>query len=173
YFLSLATGYTISKCEMTGVVMYDRDGATHVVPVADGYVIGSSIKSIPCCTLFVQKFMRERGEHIPPEDSLEVAHKVKEVYCYTYYDIVKLIIVGSRFTFVCSTEDIFGASSFSSCSLSGLYISMHAGLALATRYTIYKFEMTGVVMDAGDGATHVVPVAVGYVIGSSIKSIPI
>lgn len=28
-------------------------------------------------------------------------------------------------------------------------------------------------MDAGDGMTHVVPVADGYVIGSSIKSIPI
>nr|DAD46180.1 TPA_asm: hypothetical protein HUJ06_004410 [Nelumbo nucifera] len=38
------------------------DGATHVVPVADGYIIGSSIKSIPICgkdvTLFVQQLMR-------------------------------------------------------------------------------------------------------------------
>lgn len=38
------------------------DGATHVVPVADGYVIGSSIKSIPISgkdvTLFVQQLMR-------------------------------------------------------------------------------------------------------------------
>lgn len=33
--------------------------------------------------------------------------------------------------------------------------------------------MTGVVVDVGDGATHIVPVADGYVIGSSIKSIPI
>lgn len=40
------------------------DGATHVVPVADGYVIGSSIKSIPISgkdiTLFVQQLMRVR-----------------------------------------------------------------------------------------------------------------
>lgn len=36
-----------------------------------------------------------------------------------------------------------------------------------------QLEMTGVVVDAGDGMTHVVPVADGYVIGSSIKSIPI
>lgn len=33
--------------------------------------------------------------------------------------------------------------------------------------------MTGVVVDVGDGATHIVPVAEGYVIGSSIKSIPL
>lgn len=33
--------------------------------------------------------------------------------------------------------------------------------------------MTGVVVDVGDGGTHVVPVVDGYVIGSSIKSIPI
>jgi len=47
---------------MTGVVVDVGDGATHVVPVADGYVIGSSIKSIPIAgkdvTLFVQRLMR-------------------------------------------------------------------------------------------------------------------
>ncbi|RVW61671.1 Actin-related protein 3 [Vitis vinifera] len=31
----------------------------------------------------------ERGEHVPPEDSFEVARKVKEMYCYTSSDIVK------------------------------------------------------------------------------------
>ncbi|KAG2708035.1 hypothetical protein I3843_05G157500 [Carya illinoinensis] len=60
--LALAAGYTTSKCEMTGVVVDVGDGATHVVPVADGYVIGSSIKSIPIAgkdvTLFVQQLMR-------------------------------------------------------------------------------------------------------------------
>lgn len=43
------------------------DGATHVVPVADGYVIGSSIKSVPIAgkdvTLFVQQLMRV-GNHV-------------------------------------------------------------------------------------------------------------
>lgn len=38
------------------------DGATHVVPVAEGYVIGSSIKSIPVAgkdvTLFIQQLMK-------------------------------------------------------------------------------------------------------------------
>ncbi|KAL4280181.1 hypothetical protein GQ457_03G008570 [Hibiscus cannabinus] len=91
--LALAAGYTTSKCEMTGVVVDVGDGATHIVPVADGYVIGSSIKSIPIAgndvTLFIQQLMRERGEKIPPEDSFEAARKVKEMYCYTCSDIVK------------------------------------------------------------------------------------
>ncbi|KAL0327319.1 UNVERIFIED_CONTAM: Actin-related protein 3 [Sesamum angustifolium] len=104
--LALAAGYTTSKCEMTGVVVDVGDGATHVVPVADGYVIGSSIKSIPISgkdvTRFIQQLMRERGEHVPPEDSFEVARKVKEMYCYTCSDIVKVFfnpeIYSSDFT---------------------------------------------------------------------------
>ena len=47
---------------MTGVVIDVGDGGTHVVPVADGYVIGSSIKSIPVSgkdvTLFIQQLLR-------------------------------------------------------------------------------------------------------------------
>ncbi|KAK6791513.1 hypothetical protein RDI58_010594 [Solanum bulbocastanum] len=82
-----------AKCEMTGVVVDIGDGATHVVPVAEGYVIGSSIKSIPVSgkdvTLFVQQLMKERGEHVPAEDSFEIARKVKEMHCYTCSDIVK------------------------------------------------------------------------------------
>ncbi|EPS68068.1 hypothetical protein M569_06702 [Genlisea aurea] len=91
--LALAAGYTTSKCEMTGVVIDVGDGASHVVPVADGFVIGSSIKSIPIAgkdiTLFVQQLLKERGEKIPVEDSFEVARKIKEMYCYTCSDIVK------------------------------------------------------------------------------------
>ncbi|XP_057776838.1 actin-related protein 3-like [Salvia miltiorrhiza] len=91
--LALAAGYTTSKCEMTGVVVDVGDGATHVVPVADGYVIGGSIRSIPITgedvTVFVQQLMKERGENLPVEDSFEVARKVKEMYCYTCSDIVK------------------------------------------------------------------------------------
>ncbi|KAL9257537.1 Actin-related protein, partial [Drosera capensis] len=91
--LALAAGYTTSKCEMTGVVVDIGDGGTHIVPVAEGYVIGSSIKSIPLSgtdvTRFVQQLLRERGENVPPEDSFEAARKVKEMYCYTSSDIVK------------------------------------------------------------------------------------
>jgi actin-related protein 3 len=56
-------------------------------------VIGSSIKHIPIAgrdiTHFVQQLLRERGEPIPPEDSLEVAKKIKEMYSYVCPDIVK------------------------------------------------------------------------------------
>ena len=46
--------------------------------------LGSCIKHIPLAgrdvTLFIQKLMRERGEPVPPEDSLLVAKEVKELY---------------------------------------------------------------------------------------------
>ncbi len=69
------------------------DGVTHVIPVAEGYVIGSCIKHIPLAgrtiTSFVQQMMRERKEPIPPEDSLEVAKKVKEMHSYVCPDLAK------------------------------------------------------------------------------------
>lgn len=66
---------------------------THVIPVADGYVIGSCIKHIPLAgrtvTQFIQQLMRERKEPVPSEDSLEVAKRVKEMYSYVCPDISK------------------------------------------------------------------------------------
>lgn len=91
--LALAAGYTTTKCEMTGVVVDVGDGATHIVPVADGYVIGSSIRSIPITgkdvTQFIHQLLKERGENIPAEESFDVARRIKEMYCYTSSDIVK------------------------------------------------------------------------------------
>ena len=66
---------------------------------ADGYVIGSSIKHIPIAgrdiTHFVQQLLRERENSIPPEESLEVAKKIKEIYSYVCPDIVKVGFDGS------------------------------------------------------------------------------
>ena len=60
---------------------------------AEGYVIGSSIKHIPIAgrdiTYFVQQLLRERENSIPPEESLEVAKRIKETYSYVCPDIVK------------------------------------------------------------------------------------
>jgi actin-related protein 3 len=94
--LALAASWTsknVKERTLTGTVIDSGDGVTHVIPVAEGYVIGSSIKHIPLAgrdiTAFVQQLMRERSEPIPPEQSMEVAKRVKETYSYVCPDIVK------------------------------------------------------------------------------------
>lgn len=91
--LALAASWTSSKVSdrsLTGIVVDSGDGVTHVIPVAEGYVIGSSIKSIPIAgrdiTYFVQSLLRDRGE---PDSSLKTAQEIKEEYCYVCPDIVK------------------------------------------------------------------------------------
>ncbi|CAG8436697.1 16514_t:CDS:2 [Funneliformis caledonium] len=95
--LALAASWTSKKVAdkvLTGTVIDSGDGVTHVIPVAEGYVIGSSIKHIPIAgrdiTYYVQQLLRDRGEtSIPPEDSLKVAESIKERYSYVCQDIVK------------------------------------------------------------------------------------
>ncbi|TRX89852.1 hypothetical protein FHL15_009285 [Xylaria flabelliformis] len=91
--LALAASWTSTKVtdrSLTGTVIDSGDGVTHVIPVAEGYVIGSSIKSIPIAgrdiTYFVQSLLRDRGE---PDSSLKTAQEIKEEYCYVSPDIVK------------------------------------------------------------------------------------
>lgn len=66
---------------------------THVIPVAEGFVLAGSIKSMPLAgsdlSAFVQQLMRERGEPVPPEAALEVARRVKETHCYSCSDVAK------------------------------------------------------------------------------------
>ncbi|KAI8907458.1 actin family [Powellomyces hirtus] len=93
--LALAASWANGKTEqtLTGTVIDSGDGVTHVIPVAEGYVIDSAIKHIPIAgrdiTQFVQQLLRERENSIPPEDSLEVAKRIKEMYSYVCPDIVK------------------------------------------------------------------------------------
>ena len=72
----------VEERTLTGTVIDSGDGVTHVIPVVEGYVIGSCIKHIPLAgrdiTNFVQQIMRERKEPIPAEDSLEVGEGVNE-----------------------------------------------------------------------------------------------
>lgn len=91
--LALAASWTSSKVtdrSLTGTVIDSGEGVTHVIPVAEGYVIGSSIKSVPIAgrdmTHFVQTLLRERGE---PDTSLKTAERIKEEFCYVSSDIVK------------------------------------------------------------------------------------
>jgi len=96
--LALAASWSSNKVvdrTLTGTVVDSGDGVTHVIPCAEGYVIGSAIKHIPIAgrdiTSFVQTLLRERGETtvIPPEDQLKIAQKVKEDYSYVCQDIVR------------------------------------------------------------------------------------
>lgn len=96
--LALAASWSSNRVTdrtLTGTVIDSGDGVTHVIPCAEGYVIGSAIKHIPIAgrdiTQFVLNLMRERGEmaNVPPEEHLKVAGKVKENYSYVCQDIVK------------------------------------------------------------------------------------
>lgn len=94
--LALAASWTskqVTERTLTGTVIDSGDGVTHVIPVAEGYVIGSSIKHIPMAgrdmTSFVQQLQRERGENIPPAESFDVAKRTKEQYSYVCPDLVK------------------------------------------------------------------------------------
>jgi actin-related protein 3 len=78
---------------VTGTVIDSGDGVTHIIPVFEGYVIGSCIKHIPLAgrdvTNFIVEQLRDRKEDCPSEDILNVAKKIKESYCYVCPDIVK------------------------------------------------------------------------------------
>lgn len=94
--LALAASFTSTGATgraLTGTVIDSGDGVTHVIPVADGYVIGSNIKSIPIAgrdlTGFTLNMMRERGEVMPPELSLDIARRAKEQHAYVCSDIAK------------------------------------------------------------------------------------
>jgi actin-related protein 3 len=95
--LALAASWTskqVTQKTLTGTVIDSGDGVTHVIPVAEGYVIGSCIKHIPIAgrdiTAFVQQLMRDReGARIPAAQSFEVAKRVKETYSYVCPDMVK------------------------------------------------------------------------------------
>jgi actin-related protein 3 len=94
--LALAASWTsrhVGERTLTGTVIDSGDGVTHVIPVAEGYVIGSCIKHIPVAgrdiTAFVQQILRDREMGIPPEQSMDVARKIKERYSYVCPDIVK------------------------------------------------------------------------------------
>lgn len=91
--LALAASWTSSKVtdrSLTGTVIDSGDGVTHVIPVAEGYVIGSAIKNIPIAgrdiTYFIQSLLRDRNEL---DTSLKTAERIKEEYCYVSPDIVQ------------------------------------------------------------------------------------
>lgn len=77
---------------VTGTVIDSGDGVTHVIPVVEGYVIGSCIKHVPLAgrnvTDFVIDMLRDRKEKLEPLIAMELAKKIKERYCYVCPDLV-------------------------------------------------------------------------------------
>ena len=63
---------------------------------------------------------------------------------------------------------------FETFNVKGLYIGVQASMALfASGVTNRQDGTTGLVIDSGDGVTHLIPIAHGFVINSCIKHIPI
>jgi actin-related protein 3 len=94
--LALAASWTskqVGQRTLTGTVIDSGDGVTHVIPVAEGYVIGSCIKHIPIAgrdiTDFILQLLRERESGIPPAQQLDTAKAIKEMFCYVCPDIAK------------------------------------------------------------------------------------
>lgn len=78
---------------MTGIVVDSGDGVTHVVPICDGYVLGSNIKHIPIAgrkiTKFIMDMIKDRGEQINTEDLYYAAMDIKEKNGYLCRDVVE------------------------------------------------------------------------------------
>ena len=95
---------------LTGTVIDSGDGVTHVIPVADGYVIGSSIKHIPLAgkdiTSFIQQLLVERNEPIPADERMAMARMIKEKYAFVSKDITQ------EFAIMESGKDEKGVSTF-------------------------------------------------------------
>ncbi|KRX09666.1 hypothetical protein PPERSA_02538 [Pseudocohnilembus persalinus] len=74
--------------QLTGTVLDSGDGVTHIIPISDGYVIGSCIKHIPLAgrdiTKFISQMLKDRGEtkKFPIQDLERVAVQIKEKYGY-------------------------------------------------------------------------------------------
>jgi actin-related protein 3 len=69
---------------------------------------------------------------------------------------------------------------FETFGVKGLFIGVQATLALYSQIagpqstgSLNQEDLTGIVIDSGDGVTHVFPVADGFVIGSCVKHIPL
>lgn len=94
--LALASSWTArpegQRC-LTGTVIDSGDGVTHIIPVAEGYVIDGSIKQYPIAgrdvTYFIQQLLRERETSIPPMQTLETAKRVKEQFGYLCPDLAR------------------------------------------------------------------------------------
>ncbi len=90
--------YWDGKSAMTGTVVDSGDGVTHVIPVTDGYVSGSSVREIPIAgkdvTRVISDALQMRKEVVVdnPETAValnRLAKQIKEKLAYVCTDPVK------------------------------------------------------------------------------------
>lgn len=78
---------------LTGLVVDSGEGLSHVIPVADGYVISSCIQELQMAgkhvTQFVHDMICDRGEEVPAEQRMETARLIKEKHAYLCRDVVE------------------------------------------------------------------------------------
>ncbi|KAL6760177.1 actin family [Haematococcus lacustris] len=76
----------MSPQQCTGLVVDVGEYSTSVVPVVDGFVVGSGVKRLALggrdLTQLVQQALRDRGSAVHPDMSWEVARQIKEAHCY-------------------------------------------------------------------------------------------
>lgn len=76
--------------DLTGMVVDAGDGLTQVIPVADGYVIGSCIQEVPIggrdATQYIVDVLKDRKEPVPAELRMDAARQIKEKFCYVCQD---------------------------------------------------------------------------------------
>jgi actin-related protein 3 len=99
-WLFTALGTTLSpevqkNMGLTGTVVDSGDGVTHIIPMVDGYVIGSCIKHVPLAgrdiTEYIMRAIRDRGETLDSEDIKNVAKEIKDKFSYIADDPIKEI----------------------------------------------------------------------------------
>ena len=91
--LALLASWTSSKVQdgsLTGTLVDSVDAVTNVIPVAEGYIIGLLIQSIPLAgrdiTKFVQSVLRDRNE---PDCDFKTAGQIKGKFFYVCPNIAK------------------------------------------------------------------------------------
>lgn len=80
-FALIASSGVNEGISYTGTVLDSGDGVTHIIPVADGFVINSCIKHIPLAgsniTNFIANSIRDRNERCPVEEVHKIARILK------------------------------------------------------------------------------------------------
>ena len=78
---------------LTGLVVDSGESETHIVPICNGFVLGSNIRHFPVggrkITSFMEQMIKKRGENICNEDLYFAITELKEKYGYLTNDLLE------------------------------------------------------------------------------------